>query len=90
MEVTHHGGSVVHQLIASFLLMDPKVNRVGHIARSIDRLSLEPSRSHMLVEHRLSHLAQCSVFPFHHAILGRHIRTRKLVFETRVMEKVSK
>jgi hypothetical protein len=36
MEVTHLGDSVVHQLIASFLLMDPEVNHGGHIARGID------------------------------------------------------
>jgi hypothetical protein len=41
----------------------------------------------MLIEHRPSHLAQGSVFPFHHAILGRRIRTRKLVFKTEVMAK---
>jgi hypothetical protein len=39
----------------------------------------------MPVEHRPSHLAQGSVFPFHHAILGRRIWTRKLVFKTQVM-----
>jgi hypothetical protein len=32
-------------------------------------------------------LTQGSVSPFHHAILGRRIRTRKLVFKTQVMEK---
>jgi hypothetical protein len=41
----------------------------------------------MLVEHPLGHLAQGSVFPFHHAILGRHLQTRKLVFKTKVMAK---
>jgi hypothetical protein len=41
----------------------------------------------MLIEHRPSHLTQGSVFPFHHAILGRHIGTRKLMFKTQVMEK---
>jgi hypothetical protein len=41
----------------------------------------------MLVEHRPSHLSHGSVFPFHHAILGRRIRTRKLVFKTQVMAK---
>jgi hypothetical protein len=41
----------------------------------------------MLVEHHPSHLAQGSVFPFHHAILGRRIRTRKLVFTTQVTAK---
>jgi hypothetical protein len=41
----------------------------------------------MLVEHHSSHLAQGSIFSIHHAILGRHIRTRKLVFNTQVMAK---
>jgi hypothetical protein len=41
----------------------------------------------MLIEYRPSHLTQGSVFPFHHAILGRHIRTRNLMFKTQVMEK---
>jgi hypothetical protein len=85
MEVTHIGGSVVHQLVAT--LMDPEVNHVRHIARGIDSLILEPSRSPMLVEHRPSHLAQGSVFPVHHAALGRRIQTRELVFETQVMAK---
>jgi hypothetical protein len=70
MEVTHLGCSDVHQLVVSFLLMDPEVNPVGHIACGIDRLSLEPSGGPMLVEHRPSHPTQGSVFPFHHAILG--------------------
>jgi hypothetical protein len=41
----------------------------------------------MLIEHRPSHLAQGSVFPFNHAILGRRIQTRKLVLKTQVMAK---
>jgi hypothetical protein len=41
----------------------------------------------MLIEHRPSHLTQGFVFPFHHAILGRRIRTRKLMFKTQVMAK---
>jgi hypothetical protein len=41
----------------------------------------------MLIEHRPSHLTQGSFFPFYHAILGRRIRTRKLVFKTQVMAK---
>jgi hypothetical protein len=77
----------MHQLVTGFLLVNPEVNPVQHIARGFDRLSTEPSWSHMLVEHRPSHLAQGSIFPFHHAILGRRIRTRKLVFKTQVMAK---
>jgi hypothetical protein len=41
----------------------------------------------MLIEHRPSHLTRGSIFPFYHAILGRRIRTRKLVFNTQVMAK---
>jgi hypothetical protein len=41
----------------------------------------------MLVEHRPSHLAQGPFFPFHHAILGRHILTQKMVFTIHVMAK---
>jgi hypothetical protein len=41
----------------------------------------------MLIKHRPSHLTQGSVFPFHNTILGRRIRTRKLVFKTQVMAK---
>jgi hypothetical protein len=39
----------------------------------------------MLIEHRPSHLTQGSIFSFYHAILGRRIRSRKLVFKTQVM-----
>ena len=87
MEVTHLGCATVHQLETGFLLVNPEVDPVRHIAHGIDRLSPDPSRSPMLVEHRPSHLAQGSVFPFHHAILGRCIRTRKVVFKTQVMAK---
>jgi hypothetical protein len=87
MEVTHLGCATVHQLIACFLLMNPEVNPVRHIALGIDRLNPEPSRSPMLVEHRPSHLTQGCVFSFHHAILGRRIQTRKLEFKTQVMAK---
>jgi hypothetical protein len=41
----------------------------------------------MLIKHRPSHLTQGFVFPFHNTILGRRIRTRKLVFKTQVMAK---
>jgi hypothetical protein len=87
MEVTHLGCATVHQLITSFLLVDSEVDLVRNIARGIDRLSPEPSQSPMLTEHRSSHLTQGSVFPFHHAIMARRIRTRKLVFKTQVMAK---
>jgi hypothetical protein len=39
MEVTHLGGSAVHQFATSFLLMDPEINLVRHLARGIDRLN---------------------------------------------------
>jgi hypothetical protein len=41
----------------------------------------------MLIKHHPSHPAQGSVLPFHHAILGRCIRTQKLVLKTQVMAK---
>jgi hypothetical protein len=41
----------------------------------------------MLIKHRPSHLTQGPVFHFHNTILGRRIRTRKLVFKTQVMAK---
>jgi hypothetical protein len=67
MEVTHLGCVTLHQLVTSFLLVNSEVDPVRHVARSIDRLSPEPSRSLMLIEHRLSHLAQGPIFRFHHA-----------------------
>jgi hypothetical protein len=36
----------------------------------------------MLIKHRPSHLTQGPVFPFHNTILGRRIRTQKLMFKT--------
>jgi hypothetical protein len=87
MEVTHLGYATVHQLVAGFLLMHPELDPVQHLARSIYRLSPEPSRSPMLIKHRPSQLTQCLVFPFHNTILGRRIQTRKLVFKTQVMAK---
>jgi hypothetical protein len=87
MKVTHIGCVPVHQLIARFLLVNPEVDPVRNIARGIDRLSPEPSQSPMLIKHRPSHLTQGSIFRFHNTILGRSIRTRKLVFKTQVMAK---
>jgi hypothetical protein len=87
MEVTHLGCATVHQLEIGFLLVDSEVDPVRNIARGIDHLSPDPSRSPMFFKHRPSHLTQGSVFPFHNTILGRHIRTRKLVFKTQVMAK---
>jgi hypothetical protein len=87
MEVTHHGCATVHQLVIGFLLVHSEVDHVRNIAHGIHRLSPEPSRSPMLMKHRSSHLTQGSVFPFHNTILGRRIRTRKLVFKTQVMAK---
>jgi hypothetical protein len=87
MEVTHLGCVTMHQLIAGFLLMHSEVDPIRNIAHGIDDLRPEPSRSPMLIEHHLSHLAQGLVFPLYHAILGRRTRTRKLVFKTQVMAK---
>jgi hypothetical protein len=81
MEVTHLGCATVHQLVTGFLLVDSEVNPVRNIARGIHHLSREPSRSPM------HHLTQDYVFPFHHTILGRRIRTRKLMFKTKGMAK---
>jgi hypothetical protein len=67
--------------------MHPEVDFVRHIARGIHRLILEPSQSPMLIKHRPSHLTQGPIFPFHNTILGRRIRTRKLVVKTQVMAK---
>jgi hypothetical protein len=77
----------MHQIVASFLLMHSEVDPVRHIARGIHRLSPEPPWSPMLIKHRLSHLTQGLVFPFHNTILGRRIQTRKLVLKTQVMAK---
>jgi hypothetical protein len=87
MEVTHLWCVTVHQLVTGFLLVDSKVDHVQNIACGIHRLSPKPSRSPMLIEHHPSHFTQGSIFPFHHAILGRRIRIRKLVFKTQVMAK---
>jgi hypothetical protein len=87
MEVTHLGCATVHRLVTGFLLVDCEVDPVRNIAHGIDRLSPEPSRSPMLIEYHPSHLTQGSVFTFHHAILGRRIWTRKLVFKTQIMAK---
>jgi hypothetical protein len=70
MEVTHLGCATVHQLVTSFLLMHLDVDPVLNIARGIHRLSPEPSRSPMLIKHRLSYLTQGYVFPLHNTILG--------------------
>jgi hypothetical protein len=87
MEVTHLGCATMHQLVTGFLLVNSEVDIVRHVARGIYHLSLEPSWSLMLIEHRPSHLAQGPIIPFHHAILGRRIWTRKLMFKTQVMAK---
>jgi hypothetical protein len=57
MKVTHLGCLPVHQLMARFLLVHPEVDLVRHIACCIDHRNPEPSRSPMLIEHHLSHLA---------------------------------
>jgi hypothetical protein len=87
MEVTHLGCVTMHQLVTSILLMHSEVDPVRNIACGIHRLSPKPSRSPMLIEHCSRHLTQGSVLPFYHAILGRRIWTRKLVFKTQVMAK---
>jgi hypothetical protein len=45
MEVTYLGCATVHQLVTGFVHMNPTLDPVQHVARSIDRLSPEPSRS---------------------------------------------
>jgi hypothetical protein len=44
----------------------------------------------MLIKHHRSHLTQGSGFPFRNTIMGRRIRTRKLVFKAQVMAKCLK
>jgi hypothetical protein len=75
MKVTHLGCTTMHEIIAGFLLMHSEVDPVRNITRGIHRFSPESSQSPMLIKHRLSHLTQGSVFPFHNTILGRRIRT---------------
>jgi hypothetical protein len=87
MEVTQLGCATMHQLVAGFLLVHSEVDPVRNIARGIDRLSPEPSRSPMLIEHHPRHLTQNSAFSFHNTILGRCIQTKKLVFTTQLMAK---
>jgi hypothetical protein len=87
MEVTHLGCANMHQFVAGFLLMHSEVDPVRHIAHGIHRLSPEPSQSPMLIKHHPSHLTQGIVFPFHNTILGRRIRTRKLMFKSQFMAK---
>jgi hypothetical protein len=87
MEVTYLGYATMHQFVTGFLLVHSEVDPVRNIARGIDRLSPEPSRSPMLTKHRPSHLTQGSVLPFNNTIMGRRIQTRKLVFKTQVMAK---
>jgi hypothetical protein len=67
--------------------MHSEVDTIRNIARGIHRLSPELSQIPMLIKHRPSHLTEGSVFPFHNTILGRRIRTRKLVFKTQVIAK---
>jgi hypothetical protein len=88
MEVTYLGCATVHQLIACFLLVNPEVDPIRHIARGIERLSPEPSRSPMLVEHHPSHLTQDFVFPFHHAILGGIYTLKNLLSRSKSWQKV--
>jgi hypothetical protein len=73
-----------HSMFSSCAL---RVDPVWHIACGIHRLSPIPPRSPMLIKHRPSHLTQGLVLPFHNTILGRWIRTRKLVLKTQVMAK---
>jgi hypothetical protein len=67
--------------------MHSEVDPVRHIAPGIHRLSLDHARNPMLIKHRPNNLTHGSIFPFHNTILGRRIRTRKLVFNTQVMAK---
>jgi hypothetical protein len=60
---------------------------VHQLVAGIHRLGPEPSQSPMLIKHRQSHLTQGPVYPFHNTILGRRLRTRKLMFKTQVMAK---
>jgi hypothetical protein len=70
MEMTHLGSATVHHLIACLFLECPAKNPVRHVARGIDRVSPEPPRSPMPVEHCPGHLTQGSVFSIPYAILG--------------------
>jgi hypothetical protein len=56
VKVTHLGGTTMHQLVGSLLLVDPEKNPIRHIAHGIYRLSPKPLQSPMLIEHHPRHL----------------------------------
>jgi hypothetical protein len=69
------------QLIRSFVQEGLKKNVIGHKARCVDCFSPKLSRSHMLIEHRPSHLNKGLIFPFNNAIMLRYTGRGKLMLK---------
>ena len=62
------------EFIGFFLQKLVKINTVDDMACSINSFRLELPWSLVLIEHRPSHLNECSVLAFHDAILLRRVR----------------
>ena len=62
------------EFIGCFLQKLVKINTVDDMACSINSFRPELSQSLVFIEHRPSHLNECSVLAFHDAILLRHVR----------------
>jgi hypothetical protein len=77
----------VHELIARLVKEGPEKNPIPNMESSIHHLRPIAPRSHMLIEHRPSHITKGPIFPFNHTILTSHIGRRKLMIETQITAK---
>jgi hypothetical protein len=83
-EVTYLGWSSKSQLIRSLLHESSKKNVIGDIASCVDRLDPISPRSHVLIEHRPSHLNKGPILALNNTILLWDIRRGKLMFEVQI------
>jgi hypothetical protein len=72
-KMAHSRCSPTHELIARLFHESPKKNLIHNMARGVHYLCPISYPSHMLIEHRPSHLTKGTDFPFNHTILTSDI-----------------
>ena len=85
-EITHIGLFVSEEFISSFLEEFVKIYPIDDVARSINNFRPELSWCLVFIEHRPSHLNECSVLALHDAILLRSVWSRKLMSDAKCIK----
>ena len=86
LHLAHLAGALSEEFIGCFLQKLVKINTVDDMACSINSFRLELSWCLVFIEHRPSHLNECSVLALHDAILLRSVRSEELMSDAQCIQ----